>query len=161
MQHQYKNDSDTIPSLGVQIALVVLMAIFCEMANGANFSLVPHVNASHIGLMSGFVGGMGNLGASTFCRDLYALMYRAGAPQYRSTWWHVLTCTVGGIFFALIFRFHTANGYAAAWWISGVSNLYRVKEVISILINICCVQVLAMALNIVCMLIPLPARYVV
>lgn len=61
MQHQY--DHDKIPSLSVQMGLVTLMAIFCEMANGANFSLVPHVNPSHIGMMSGWVGGMGNLGA--------------------------------------------------------------------------------------------------
>lgn len=34
-----------VPSLGVQMALVVLMALFCEMANGTNFSLVPHCNS--------------------------------------------------------------------------------------------------------------------
>lgn len=30
------------PTVGVTMALVVLMGIFCEVANGTNFSLVPH-----------------------------------------------------------------------------------------------------------------------
>lgn len=80
MQHEYNNDR--IPSLGVQMALVVLMAVFCEMANGANFSLVPHVNASYIGVMAGFVGGMGNLGMLTRFMILLVSLARVDANSH-------------------------------------------------------------------------------
>lgn len=60
-----------VPSLGIQMALVVLMALFCEMANGTNFSLVPHCNAFNNGVMSGLVGASGNLGGIIF-----ALIFR-------------------------------------------------------------------------------------
>lgn len=48
------------------MGLIALMAIFCEMANGANFSLVPHCNPFNNGVMSGLVGGFGNLGGIFF-----------------------------------------------------------------------------------------------
>lgn len=86
------------------MGLVALMGIFCEMANGSNFSLVPHANSFNNGVMSGIVGGMGNL---------------------------------GGIFYALFFRYHTANAFASAWWISGV---------------------FAMVVNAFCVLIPSPPK---
>ncbi|KAG6852834.1 hypothetical protein C0991_008707 [Blastosporella zonata] len=60
-------------------------AMFSELANGANFALVPHCNSYNNGVMSGIVGSFGNL---------------------------------GGIFFALIFRFQTKAG--KAFWIMGI-----------------------------------------
>ncbi|GAA5887928.1 hypothetical protein JCM6882_000805 [Rhodosporidiobolus microsporus] len=81
-----KHNAGEKPSLGVQMALVVLMAIFCEIANGTNFSLVPHCSPRSNGVVTGLVGGFGNL---------------------------------GGIFFALMFRFHTDKGYATAWIAAG------------------------------------------
>lgn len=42
------------------------LAIFMEAANGANFSLVPHVKPKHNGVVSGMVGGSGNLGGIMF-----------------------------------------------------------------------------------------------
>jgi len=94
---RHKYDMKLIPGLGTQIGLVVGMAIFCEAANGANFSLVPHCNSYNNGFMSGLVGGCGNL---------------------------------GGIFYALIFRYQTTKAYAAAWWISGL---------VAMIVNFCCV----------------------
>lgn len=100
----YKHNAKSVPMLGVQMGFVVLMAVFCEMANGANFALVPHCNSFNNGLMSGLVGGFGNL---------------------------------GGIFIALIFRFHTAQSYTQAWWISGI---------------------FAMVVNLLCTFIPAPPQ---
>lgn len=81
-------ERETKPDLGVMMGLVVLMAVFNEMGNGANFSLVPHCNVYNNGVMSGLVGAFGN---------------------------------VGGIFYALIFRFRPAQG--VAWTISGIFAL--------------------------------------
>lgn len=83
---KHQQSHKIVPNLNTQIGFVVLMAVFCEMANGANFALVPHCNSFNNGVMSGIVGAMGNL---------------------------------GGILFALIFRFHSANGFTEAMWISG------------------------------------------
>ncbi|KAJ7659074.1 nitrate/nitrite porter, partial [Mycena polygramma] len=82
----------TRPDSSCAVATVMgvfsLAAIFSEVGNGANFSLVPHCNAYNNGVMTGIVGAMGNL---------------------------------GGIFFALIFRFQTASG--KAFWIIGVISM--------------------------------------
>ncbi|GAA5939386.1 uncharacterized protein JCM15063_004506 [Sporobolomyces koalae] len=74
------------PDLHTQMGLVALMAIFCEVGNGANFALVPHCNTNSNGLTTGLVGGFGN---------------------------------IGGIIFALFFRFHPKHGYNVAWIIAG------------------------------------------
>ncbi|KAL7410258.1 putative high affinity nitrate transporter [Mrakia frigida] len=74
-----------VPSLAGMTLFVVAIAFANEMANGANFSLVPHCNAYNNGVMSGLVGAFGN---------------------------------VGGICFALVWRFHPQPG--VAWWISGI-----------------------------------------
>jgi MFS transporter, NNP family, nitrate/nitrite transporter len=75
------------PSLvGSFTAIMVLCAIFNEAGNGANFALVPHCNPNNNGVMSGLVGGFGN---------------------------------IGGIFFALIFRFQPAP-IGRPFWISGI-----------------------------------------
>ena len=63
------------------------MAVFCESANGATFSLVPHVNAFNNGVQSALVGSAGS---------------------------------IGGVLFALLFRFLPANGFATAWWSAGI-----------------------------------------
>ncbi|KAJ7156527.1 nitrate/nitrite porter [Mycena crocata] len=70
--------------LATVMGVFAVAAIFSEVGNGANFSLVPHCNAYNNGVMTGLVGAFGNL---------------------------------GGIFFALIFRFQTASG--KAFWIIG------------------------------------------
>ncbi|KAJ6518254.1 nitrate/nitrite porter [Mycena vitilis] len=90
-----------LPELATVMGVFSLAAIFSEVGNGANFSLVPHCNAYNNGVMTGIVGAMGNL---------------------------------GGIFFALIFRFQTASG--KAFWIIGV---------------------ISMAINVVLIFIPVPA----
>ncbi|KZT38056.1 nitrate/nitrite porter [Sistotremastrum suecicum HHB10207 ss-3] len=74
------------PKLSIIIVLMVFTGIFNEMANGLNFSLVPHCNPNSNGVMSGIVGAMGNL---------------------------------GGVFFALVFRFQPVPR-GKAYWICGI-----------------------------------------
>lgn len=69
------------PSLAGTMLFITVIAFADEMANGANFSLVPHCNSYNNGVMSGLVGACGNM---------------------------------GGIFFALVWRFHPAVG--VPWW---------------------------------------------
>ncbi|KAL8290609.1 hypothetical protein RQP46_002867 [Phenoliferia psychrophenolica] len=77
-----------LPNLGIQMGFVVLMAVFCEMANGANFALVPHCNSFNNGLMSGIVGGFGNMGGIFF-----AVIFRLQPAQsWAKAWW------ISGIF---------------------------------------------------------------
>lgn len=56
-------DSHHLPTF---TGLIALMAIFLEAGNGANFSLVPHVHPQANGIVSGFTGGVGNLGGVVF-----------------------------------------------------------------------------------------------
>ncbi|KAJ7085179.1 nitrate/nitrite porter [Mycena belliarum] len=77
-----------LPELPTLMGVFAVAAIFSEIGNGANFSLVPHCNAFNNGVMSGIVGAFGNL---------------------------------GGIFFALVFRFQTAPG--KAFWIIGAISV--------------------------------------
>ncbi|ORY83555.1 putative high affinity nitrate transporter [Leucosporidium creatinivorum] len=93
--HVYKTGGT--PALGTQMGIVVVMAIFNEMANGANFSLTPHTSPYSNGLMTGLVGAFGNM---------------------------------GGVFFALIFRYCPANAFSQAWWISGI---------VAIVVNLFCI----------------------
>ncbi|KAL4063927.1 major facilitator superfamily domain-containing protein [Scleroderma yunnanense] len=79
-------DNHHHPSLKVVVVLIVILAMACEAANGANFSLVPHCNPRSNGFMSGIVGAAGNL---------------------------------GGIIFALVFRFQPLP-IGKAFWISGI-----------------------------------------
>lgn len=65
------------------------LAFFLEAANGANFAVVPHVHPYANGIVSGLVGGFGNL---------------------------------GGIIFAIIFRYNHSS-YGRSMWIIGVISL--------------------------------------
>lgn len=53
-------------SIGTLVGLIVLMSIFHEAGNGANFALVPHVHPFANGILSGLTGGGGNLGGIIF-----------------------------------------------------------------------------------------------
>lgn len=54
------------PSVGITMLLMVLMGIFCEVANGTNFSLVPHCNPFSGGTVTGLTGGLGNFGGIVY-----------------------------------------------------------------------------------------------
>jgi NNP family nitrate/nitrite transporter-like MFS transporter len=52
--------------LPTMVGLIVVMAIFHEAGNGANFALVPHVYPYANGVLSGLTGAGGNLGGVIF-----------------------------------------------------------------------------------------------
>ncbi|KAG0698595.1 major facilitator superfamily domain-containing protein [Suillus ampliporus] len=75
-------DNHSDPSLTVIIVIFVILAIFNEVANGVNFSLVPHCNPNSNGFMSGIVGAMGNLGGV-----LFAIIFRfEPSPAGKAFW---------------------------------------------------------------------------
>ncbi|KAK4702453.1 MFS transporter, NNP family, nitrate/nitrite transporter, partial [Phenoliferia sp. Uapishka_3] len=118
-----------LPILNVQMGFVVLvslqpdsririvvdwfvsvqMAVFCEMANGSIFALVPHCNAFNNGFMSGLVGGFGNIGGIIF-----ALICEFLQPA------SVAQGLISDISCCLKVRFHPLQSYSQAWWISGI-----------------------------------------
>ncbi|KAH9931316.1 major facilitator superfamily domain-containing protein [Fomitopsis serialis] len=75
-------DSRSDPSLAVVIVIFVILALFNEAGNGANFSLVPHCNPNSNGLMTGIVGALGNLGGVFF-----ALIFRMQPKPYGKAFW--------------------------------------------------------------------------
>ncbi|KAH6838334.1 major facilitator superfamily domain-containing protein [Chaetomium sp. MPI-CAGE-AT-0009] len=70
--------------LGTMIGLIVVMAIFHEAGNGANFALLPHVFPHANGLLSGLTGAGGNLGGVIF-----AIVFRFmdGGKNYAKGFW--------------------------------------------------------------------------
>ena len=76
-----KLDSHHLPTM---IGLVILMAVFHEAGNGANFALVPHVYPHANGILSGLTGAGGNLGGVIF-----AVIFRfmgSGSDYAKGLW---------------------------------------------------------------------------
>lgn len=83
-------DSHHLPTF---TGLIALMAIFIEAGNGANFALVPHVHPYANGIVSGFTGGVGNLGGVVF-----AIIFRfmgSGTDYAKALW--VIGCIHLGV----------------------------------------------------------------
>ncbi len=53
-------------TLTAAIITMISFALFLKMANGATYGIVPFVNASNVGMVSGIVGAGGNLGGMLF-----------------------------------------------------------------------------------------------
>jgi NNP family nitrate/nitrite transporter-like MFS transporter len=70
--------------LGTMIGLVVIMAVFHEAGNGANFALIPHVFPHANGLMSGLTGAGGNLGGVVFA---VVFRFMDGGTNYAKGFW--------------------------------------------------------------------------
>jgi len=83
-------NSGGVPALSTQVGLIVGCAIFGFAANGANYALVPHVNAFNNGMQSGITGAFGNL---------------------------------GGIWYALMFRFQPADAFSTAFIAMGAFTI--------------------------------------
>ena len=62
--------------------LMAGLAFFLEACNGANFAVVPHVHPYANGIVSGLVGGFGNLGGIVF-----AIVFRYNGTQYGKSMW--------------------------------------------------------------------------
>lgn len=70
--------------------LVAGMAFFLEAANGANYSLVPHVHPHANGIVSGCTGASGNFGGIIF-----SIIFRYLPKQYGKTIWIIGVMTMG------------------------------------------------------------------
>lgn len=85
-----------VPDLSIAglIVAVTVMAFFMEAGNGANFSLVPHINPTHTGIVSGSTGAFGNLGGV-----LFSLVFRfttSGTETlYLKGFWIIGICCMG------------------------------------------------------------------
>ncbi|ODM16746.1 Nitrate transporter [Aspergillus cristatus] len=74
------------------------LAFFLEACNGANFALVPHVHSFANGIVSGTVGGLGNLGGIIF-----AIIFRYNGSHYaRSLWIIGVICIAGNMLLSWI-----------------------------------------------------------
>ncbi|KAJ5793824.1 hypothetical protein N7457_000423 [Penicillium paradoxum] len=62
--------------------LVAGLAFFLEASNGTNFAVVPHVHPFANGIVSGIVGGFGNLGGIVF-----AIIFRYNGSSYGRSMW--------------------------------------------------------------------------
>ncbi|PYH48439.1 MFS transporter [Aspergillus saccharolyticus JOP 1030-1] len=69
-------------SESTMFGLLAGLAFFLESCNGANFALVPHVYPFANGVVSGAVGGMGNLGGIIF-----AIIFRYNGSDYSRSLW--------------------------------------------------------------------------
>ncbi|GHJ86524.1 hypothetical protein NliqN6_2926 [Naganishia liquefaciens] len=67
-------------SPAVLVGGVMASALFMDAANGAAYSLVPHVNPQYNGIMSGLVGATGNMGGV-----LFSVGYRF-TNYHKGTW---------------------------------------------------------------------------
>ncbi|KAK0716775.1 major facilitator superfamily domain-containing protein [Lasiosphaeria miniovina] len=70
--------------LPTMVGLIVLLAVFHEAGNGANFALVPHVFPYANGILSGLTGAGGNLGGVIFA---IIFRYMGGGTDYAKGFW--------------------------------------------------------------------------
>ena len=69
-------------SESTMFGLIAGLAFFLEACNGANFAVVPHVHPYANGIVSGLVGGFGNLGGIIF-----AIIFRYNGSRYGRSMW--------------------------------------------------------------------------
>ncbi|KAF9883729.1 hypothetical protein FE257_003021 [Aspergillus nanangensis] len=74
----------------MMFGLTAGMAFFLEAANGANFAVVPHVYPHANGLVSGVVGGFGNLGGI-----IGAVIFRYNGHDYSRSLWIIGVLCIG------------------------------------------------------------------
>lgn len=78
--------------VGTLVGLIVVLAVFHEAGNGANFALVPHVHPHANGIVSGITGAGGNLGGVIF-----AIIFRFmnGGTDYAMAFWVIGIIHIG------------------------------------------------------------------
>lgn len=82
----------SMPGLIVSLAF---MSLFMEMANGANFSLVPHTNPHHTGIVAGTTGAFGNAGGVLFSLAFRFSTLSSGGVDYMSALWYIGVAIMG------------------------------------------------------------------
>lgn len=75
-------------SATVMVLGICLIAIPMDAANGAAYSLLPHVNPQINGVLSGIVGASGNLGGIFF-----SVAFRYTGPGYAKGIWIIGVCS--------------------------------------------------------------------
>lgn len=83
-----------ISMAGVIVSLA-FMSLFMEMGNGANFSLVPHTNPHHTGIVSGTTGAFGNAGGVLFSLAFRFSTFSNGSVDYMSALWYLGVAIMG------------------------------------------------------------------
>jgi NNP family nitrate/nitrite transporter-like MFS transporter len=66
------------------VAFMLSFALFLKMANGAVYGIVPFINESNIGLISGVVGAGGNLGGM-----LFGFLFRSESITYAEAFTYI------------------------------------------------------------------------
>jgi NNP family nitrate/nitrite transporter-like MFS transporter len=90
---------------GTAIVFMLSFALFLKMANGAVYGIVPFINESNIGLISGVVGAGGNLGGM-----LFGFLFRSESITYAEAFTYI-GCTVVTIaFIVLVTRWGATAG---------------------------------------------------
>lgn len=76
------------------IGALGVMCIFMEAGNGANFSLVPHINKKHTGIVAGTTGAFGNLGGILFSLVFRYNIGSTGVSDYMKSFWIIGVCCI-------------------------------------------------------------------
>ncbi|HEY4336304.1 MAG TPA: MFS transporter [Puia sp.] len=84
------------------IAFMLSFALFLKMANGAVYGIVPFINESNIGLISGVVGAGGNLGGM-----LFGFLFRSESITYAEAFTYIGFSVVTVSCIVLVTRWRT------------------------------------------------------
>lgn len=71
-------------SLALAVGLMLTFALFVKMSNGATYSVVPFINKSALGSVSGIVGAGGNVGAV-----LAGFLFKSESITYRDAFFYL------------------------------------------------------------------------
>lgn len=75
-----------MPGLIVGLAIT---SVVMQAGNGACFSLVPHINPHHTGIVAGMTGGSGNVGSIMFSLAFRFSVTSTGATDYQTGIWKI------------------------------------------------------------------------
>ncbi len=92
---------------GTLVAAVISMlsfALFLKMSNGANYGIVPFVNASNVGMVSGIVGAGGNLGGM-----LFGFLFKSSTISYTQAFNYIGYIVIFVALIVLVTRFRASE----------------------------------------------------
>lgn len=101
---------------GVMFGLIVCMAFFLEAGNGANYALVPHVHP-HANGKNSLRSRQVPIPTPALCRMPRLTMTAGIVSGFTGA-----AGNLGGIIFAIIFRYH-GKDYGKVFWIIGIMNI--------------------------------------
>ncbi|MGO3307760.1 MAG: MFS transporter, partial [Sphingobacterium sp.] len=71
-------------TLLLAIIAMIIFALFLKMANGCTYGIVPFINRTNIGSVSGIVGAGGNIGAM-----LVGFLFKSESLSYADAFWYI------------------------------------------------------------------------